>query len=123
LLTTQAKAFLEERKASMKPVLPYRSRSEAGRLLTAELGTYKSAADVLVLGLARGGLLVAAELASALDVPLDVLVVRKLGTPIQPELAIGVHQTARGLGLRRVFAIRLFPPIPSISSRSGRRPK
>jgi putative phosphoribosyl transferase len=73
----------------MTPVLPYRNRPEAGRLLAAELGRYKSGRDVLVLGLARGGLPVAAEVASALDAPLDVLVVRKLGAPMQPELAIG----------------------------------
>jgi putative phosphoribosyl transferase len=73
----------------MKPVLPYRDRSEAGRLLAAELGHYKSERDVLVLGLARGGLPVASEVASTLDAPLDVLVVRKLGAPMQPELAIG----------------------------------
>lgn len=73
----------------MTPVLPYRNRSEAGRLLAAELGRYKSGRDVLVLGLARGGLPVASEVASFLDAPLDVLVVRKLGAPIQPELAIG----------------------------------
>lgn len=73
----------------MTPVLPYRNRSEAGRLLAAELGRYKSGRDVLVLGLARGGLPVASEVANALDAPLDVLVVRKLGAPMQPELAIG----------------------------------
>ena len=73
----------------MTPVLPYRNRSEAGRLLAAQLGRYKSGHDVLVLGLARGRLPVASQVASALDAPLDVLVVSKLGAPIQPELAIG----------------------------------
>jgi predicted phosphoribosyltransferase len=73
----------------MKPDLPYRNRSEAGRLLSEQLGHYKSKADVVVLGLTRGGVPVAAELASVLQAPLDVVVVRKLGVPFQPELAMG----------------------------------
>jgi len=73
----------------MKPDLPYRNRCEAGRLLAAELVRYKSKADVVVLGLTRGGVPVAAEVAAALQAPLDVVVVRKLGVPFQPELAMG----------------------------------
>ena len=73
----------------MQPDLPYRNRSEAGRLLAEELAHYKSKADVVVLGLTRGGVPVAAEVASALLAPLDVVVVRKLGVPFQPELAMG----------------------------------
>ncbi len=73
----------------MQPDLPYRNRSEAGRLLAEELAHYKSKADVVVLGLTRGGVPVAAEVASALHAPLDVVVVRKLGVPFQRELAMG----------------------------------
>ncbi len=73
----------------MQPDLPYQNRWEAGRLLAEELAHYKSKADVLVLGLTRGGVPVAAEVASALHAPLDVVVVRKLGVPFQPELAMG----------------------------------
>ncbi len=73
----------------MKPDLPYRNRSEAGRLLAEELGHYKSKPDVVVLGLTRGGVPVAAEVASVLQTALDVIVVRKLGVPFQPELAMG----------------------------------
>jgi len=73
----------------MQPDLPYRNRSEAGRLLAEELAHYKSKADVVVLGLTRGGVPVAVEVASALRAPLDVVVVRKLGVPFQPELAMG----------------------------------
>ena len=73
----------------MQPDLPYRNRSDAGRLLAEELAHYKSKADVVVLGLTRGGVPVAAEVASALHAPLDVVVVRKLGVPFQPELAMG----------------------------------
>jgi putative phosphoribosyl transferase len=73
----------------MQPDLPYRDRSEAGRLLAEELAHYKSKADVVVLGLTRGGVPVAAEVANALHAPMDVVVVRKLGVPFQPELAMG----------------------------------
>jgi len=73
----------------MKPDLPYRNRTEAGRLLAEELAHYKSKPDVVVLGLTRGGVPVAAEVARALQAPLDVVVVRKLGVPFQPELAMG----------------------------------
>ena len=73
----------------MEPDLPFRNRTEAGRLLVAELAHYKSKPDVVVLGLTRGGVPVAAEVATALQAPLDVIVVRKLGVPFQPELAMG----------------------------------
>ena len=73
----------------MQPNLPYRNRSEAGRLLAEALVHYKSKADVIVLGLTRGGVPVAAEVAKALRAPLDVVVVRKLGVPFQRELAMG----------------------------------
>ncbi|HEY9390964.1 MAG TPA: phosphoribosyltransferase family protein, partial [Mycobacteriales bacterium] len=71
----------------MSPV-PYDDRSQAGRELAALLG-HLAGQDVVVLGLPRGGLPVAAEVARALDAPLDVLVVRKLGVPWHPELAMG----------------------------------
>jgi putative phosphoribosyl transferase len=73
----------------MKSDLRYQNRSEAGQLLARELARYKSKGDVVVLGLTRGGVPVAAEVASALQAPLDVVVVRKLGVPFQPELAMG----------------------------------
>ncbi|MGP0073980.1 MAG: phosphoribosyltransferase [Bryobacteraceae bacterium] len=73
----------------MQPDLPYRNRSEAGRLLAEELAHYKSKADVVVLGLTRGGVPVAAEVASSIHAPLDVVVVRKVGVPFEPELAMG----------------------------------
>lgn len=67
----------------------YHDRREAGGLLARALKHYAGRADVVVLGLPRGGVPVAAEVARALGVPLDVLVVRKLGAPGQEELAIG----------------------------------
>ncbi|HEY2377112.1 MAG TPA: phosphoribosyltransferase [Gemmatimonadaceae bacterium] len=65
------------------------NRSEAGRLLAAELTQYAGRGDVLVLGLPRGGVPVAFEIAMALDAPLDVFVVRKLGLPGHEEFGIG----------------------------------
>lgn len=73
----------------MKPDLPFRDRTEAGRLLAERVVHYKSKTDVEVLGLTRGGVPVAAEVAVALQAPLDVIVVRKIGVPFQPELAMG----------------------------------
>ncbi len=70
-------------------VVPFANRAEAGRLLAAELKKYKSQSGVVVLGLPRGGVPVAFAIASALNAPLDVLPVRKLGMPGQKELAIG----------------------------------
>jgi predicted phosphoribosyltransferase len=69
--------------------LVFRDRRQAGALLGEALSAFAGRKDVLVLGLPRGGVPVAAEVARALDVPLDVLVVRKLGAPGREELAIG----------------------------------
>ena len=68
--------------------LPFQDRTEAGRLLGAELASRKLVKAV-VLALPRGGLPVGKEVAEALKAPLDVIVVRKLGVPWQPELAMG----------------------------------
>jgi predicted phosphoribosyltransferase len=67
----------------------YRDRREAGAALAALLGCHAGSTDVVVLGLARGGMPVAAEVAGRLGTPLDVLVVRKLGVPWAPEVAFG----------------------------------
>jgi len=67
----------------------YADRADAGRALADSLAHLRAAPDVIVLGLPRGGVPVAYEVAHALDLPLDVLVVRKLGLPRQPELAMG----------------------------------
>ncbi len=68
---------------------PFRDRAEAGRRLAEKLVAYAGRPDVLVLTLPRGGVPVAFEVARALDVPLDVFVVRKLGVPGHEELAMG----------------------------------
>lgn len=67
---------------------PFTDRAHAGRQLAEALRDYRDCGAV-VLGLPRGGVPVAAEVARALGAPLDVLVVRKLGVPEQPELAFG----------------------------------
>jgi predicted phosphoribosyltransferase len=64
-------------------------RRTAGRDLAQHLREYAGRSDVTVLGLPRGGVPVAFEIAAALGVPLDVIVVRKLGVPMYPELAMG----------------------------------
>lgn len=64
-------------------------RVDAGKQLATGLASYAGRGDVLVLGLPRGGVPVAAEVARALRVPLDVMVVRKLGVPGWEELAMG----------------------------------
>jgi putative phosphoribosyl transferase len=67
----------------------FRDRVEAGDVLAERLGHYAERSDVLVLALPRGGVPVAARVAEALEVPLDVFVVRKLGVPGHEELAMG----------------------------------
>ena len=67
----------------------FRDRSESGRQLAERLDAYGHREDAVVLGLARGGVPVAAEVARTLALPLDVFLVRKLGVPGQEELAMG----------------------------------
>jgi len=67
----------------------FANREEAGRLLAEQLEFYKGRHDVVVLGLARGGVPIGFEVAKALHAPLDVFILRKLGVPGQEELAFG----------------------------------
>lgn len=67
----------------------FQDRTAAGQLLAERLAAYANRPDVLVLGLPRGGVPVAFEVAKALNVPLDVFLVRKLGVPGHEELAMG----------------------------------
>lgn len=71
----------------------YRDRLEAGRILATKLTAYADRKDVVVLALPRGGVPVAFEVAKALQAPLDVFVVRKLGVPGHEELAMGAIAT------------------------------
>jgi len=67
----------------------FKDRRDAGRKLAEKLAQYKGQPDTIILGLPRGGVPVADEIADKLDLPMDVYVVRKLGTPMHEELAMG----------------------------------
>ncbi|OBG68326.1 phosphoribosyl transferase [Mycobacterium sp. E735] len=75
----------------------FRDRREAGRALAEQLVSYRDRDDVLVFGLARGGVPVAWEIAAALHAPLDVFLVRKLGVPRWSELAMGALASGGGV--------------------------
>lgn len=74
----------------------YTDRRDAGRALAGLLGGYRGVDGLIVLGLPRGGVPVADEIAQALDATLDVLVVRKVGLPQQPEVAMGAIASIAG---------------------------
>lgn len=86
-------------------------RSEAGRALGEKLAPYRGRRDVIVLGLPRGGVPVAFEVALALDAPLDVFLVRKLGVPGQEELAMGAIASGgvRVLNPSVIRSLRITP--------------
>lgn len=95
----------------------FRDRTEAGELLAAQLRQYAQHPDGLVLALPRGGVPVAAEIAQRLALPLEVCLVRKLGLPKQPELAMGAiaadgimvlnHQVIRQFKISRSDLLRV----------------
>jgi predicted phosphoribosyltransferase len=85
--------------------MAFTDRVDAGRQLASRL-EHLANAPVVVLGLPRGGVPVAAQVARALDAPLDVIVVRKLGVPYQPELAMGaIGEDGARIINREVFAL------------------
>ena len=94
----------------------FKDRREAGRRLAEALGPLRGRTDLLVLGLPRGGIPVAFEVAMALHAPLDAFVVRKLGVPGHEELAMGAIATG-GVRLLNRETIRQF----SISPQAVRR--
>lgn len=67
----------------------FESRQKAGKLIAQKLKEYKSQKNVIVIAIPRGGVVVAKEVAKALHLILDVIVIRKIGAPQNPELAIG----------------------------------
>ena len=69
--------------------MTFKNRQEAGRRLASNLAKFKNRDDVIVLGIPRGGVPIAFEVATGLNLPLDVFVLRKLGVPGQEELAFG----------------------------------
>ncbi len=90
--------------------LPFRDRHDAGRQLGEHLRRLHPWPDAVVLGLPRGGVPVAAEVARALTAPLDVFMVRKLGLPFQPEVAMGAVASGGVEWLNRDLLARL--PLP-----------
>jgi len=98
----------------------FRDRRDAGRQLAAKLSAYLDDPSVLVLGLPRGGVPVAYEVAMALHAPLDVFVVRKLGVPGHRELAMGAIASGgvRVLNPDVIDALRIAPAaVESVAAR------
>jgi predicted phosphoribosyltransferase len=91
----------------------FRNRLEAGRILAERLSAYAKRPDVVVLALPRGGVPVGYEVARALDAPLDLFLVRKLGVPGHEEYALGAIATGgvRVINEDLVRALRLSPEV------------
>jgi predicted phosphoribosyltransferase len=101
----------------------FQDRREAGRVVAGLLEPYRGRAGLVVLGLPRGGVPVAYEVATALDVPLDVFVVRKLGVPSRQELAMGAIASGGVLVVNHsvVRALRIGSEvIEEVAEREGR---
>lgn len=100
----------------------YRDRKEGGQRLAKLLEHYAGRPDVTVLGLPRGGVVVAFEVAKALRAPLDVFVVRKLGVPGQEELAMGAVASG-GVVVLNEPVIELLGIPPSVIEEAAQRRK
>ena len=94
----------------------FRDRAEGGQVLAGKLASYANRADVMVLALPRGGVPVAYEAARALNVPLDVFMVRKLGVPGQEELAMGAIASGGTRVLNEEVVAKLNIPEEVIAS-------
>lgn len=70
-------------------MIHFENRREAGKRLASKLSAYKNCADAIVLGIPRGGVIVADEIARALNLALDIFITRKIGAPFNHELALG----------------------------------
>lgn len=79
----------------------FKNRRQAGSLLAQRLSFYKNKKDTLILGVPRGGVLVAKEVSNKLNLPLDVLIVRKIGAPGNQELALGAVGEGNNMFLDR----------------------
>ena len=101
---------------SNSPKSPFRNRRDAGRQLARALAGYAGRPDVLVLALPRGGVPVAYEVARALDAPLDVFLVRKLGVPGREEVAFGALATSGFRFLNEEVVQRLRIPAHVIAT-------
>jgi predicted phosphoribosyltransferase len=87
--------------------MPFRDRAEAGEQLARKLARYKGE-EAVVFALPRGGVIVAAPIAEELKAPLDLILVRKIGVPYQPELAMGaIADSGKAVTVRNEDIIRL----------------
>ena len=96
--------------------LPFRDRIHAGRILGRVLEGFTARRDVVVLGLPRGGVIVAAEVARKLRLPLDVFIVRKLGVPGHEELAMGAIASGGSAVLNQNLVRRLGIPTTAVDA-------
>ncbi|MFH1926688.1 MAG: phosphoribosyltransferase family protein, partial [Chloroflexota bacterium] len=99
----------------------YKDRYEAGRILAQDLERLRGDPDVIVLGIPRGGVVVAFEVARALDVPLDVYITRKIGVPYNPELAIGAVASDGTVFVEHDLAAHLGITPEYIEAETGRQ--
>lgn len=102
------------------PILPFRDRRDAGQVLAKSLSGYRDCTGVVVLALPRGGVPVAYEVAVALDAPLDVFVVRKLGMPGHEELAMGAIASGGAVVLNPEVCGMLSDPQRALAHVTGR---
>ena len=101
----------------------FRDRVEAGQLLARELSWLSDQKGVIVLGVPRGGVVVADEIAKALHAPLDVYITRKLGAPHNPELAIGALASDGTAFLDQDMILSLGVPDEFVQSEIARQRK
>jgi len=101
----------------------FRDRHEAGQLLAKELASLRGQKDVIVLGIPRGGVVVAYEVAKALQAPLDVYITRKIGAPYNPELAIGAVASDGTLVLDHTLIQRMGVPDDYVQAETERQRK
>ncbi len=85
----------------------FNDRTDAGKQLAARLHFLQGQPNVIVLGIPRGGVVVAAEIARALNAPLDIFLAHKLGAPFNPELAIGAITSTGEVVLEETFIVEL----------------
>ncbi|TEU17875.1 MAG: phosphoribosyltransferase [Anaerolineales bacterium] len=99
----------------------FRDRREAGQLLAEELDFLKGKENVIVLGIPRGGVVVAYEVAQAISAPLDVYITRKIGAPYNPELAIGAVASDGGVVLDHDLIRQLGVPHSYVEEETERQ--
>jgi putative phosphoribosyl transferase len=103
-----------------RPLRRFRDRKTAGQELASALERYRAQSDVTVLALPRGGVPVAAEVARTLELPLDVMIVRKLGVPGHEELAFGALASG-GARIMNDDVVRALQITPAVIERVAER--